>query len=397
MKKASLLLRSLNRLKIPGNGKSMMPVLWPNDSLYIKKIPFNRVRTDDIVLIQKNLRLISHRVIYRKNNYVITKGDNSLYSDGKAFPNHLVGVVYKIKRANKLIGHQTLYLLQSTHYFKEIVRLINALVKDRISYVILKGLPLHLYYKKAQPKRIYADCDVLIAKKDRNCALTVFSKLNYKVRSDTGHKIEFILNKKGSFPVIFDLHFEASFLMTQIADLDLLYPKKLMGELTSDFLQNRRAVAIRGEKFYLLSPSNQIIYLALHFFHHNFRGIFRLSFLDSIISQSRLKMADWQLIKEKIEKYKLHNFAYPVFFFLKKYYKTSFPKSFVSPKLYNFKNLNIFDDETRLQAGATRFKNIFYLSPISILLKIWVFLDPRIAYLTLSVLLKKFKRLFFSL
>ena len=144
----------------------MEPIFHENDVLYFKKIAFKSIKVNDIVSIKKGKQLISHRVIYKTNKYLVTKGDNNPISDGKIFPKQIIGKVYQVKRKGQIFDPEQLYLLQSTLYFQEIVKIKTKLDKQGINYVFLKGLPLHLYFEKTHPRRIYLDCDVLVDKKD---------------------------------------------------------------------------------------------------------------------------------------------------------------------------------------------------------------------------------------
>jgi len=55
----------------------------------------------------------------------------------------------------------------------------------------------------------------------------------------------------------------------------------------------------------------------------------------------------------------------------------------------DFKNLSIFDDEPRIKAGITRFKNLFFLSPRRWQNKVLIFVNPLVVYSILWVLIKK--------
>ncbi len=82
-------------------GDSMLPILHPNDVVQYKKINFKQIRINDIILVHKNKRLFTHRIIYKTDRYLITKGDNNLESDGKIYPRQIIGKVAKVKRDGK--------------------------------------------------------------------------------------------------------------------------------------------------------------------------------------------------------------------------------------------------------------------------------------------------------
>ena len=141
-------------------GSSMLPVILPKDGLYFKPITLHKLKTDDIIIFTLKDKLVTHRVIFKTTKYIIAKGDNNPFSDGKIFAKQIIGRVYKIKRNGKIFNLGDLYLIQSTVYFGEIIKIKKTLEKQKIDFLFLKGLPLHIYYEKKHPQRIYADCDV---------------------------------------------------------------------------------------------------------------------------------------------------------------------------------------------------------------------------------------------
>jgi signal peptidase I len=163
-KKINLLL-STGKIPLKSTGQSMLPILYENDIVYFKKISFSKIKVNDLIVFKMKSKLITHRVVYKTNKYLITKGDNNPASDGKIYPRKILGKVYKIKRNGQTFNPETFYLLQSTNYFQEIVKIKNEFDKKNINYVFLKGLPLHLYFEGSHPQRLYADCDVLVIKK----------------------------------------------------------------------------------------------------------------------------------------------------------------------------------------------------------------------------------------
>lgn len=386
-----------NNYSLKAEGESMKPLLLPDDNVFIKKVGFNKLQIGDIIVYKKNKRLITHRLIYKNKQHVITKGDNNLECDHKLLPKQIVGKVIKIKRDNIFFIPEQLYLIQSTHYLNEIIKLKQKFEKNNIDHVFLKGLPIHLFYENTHPKRFYADCDVLIDKKDFLKAEKIIEKEGYKKTfKQTGLVENNYFKIINGFSVIFDLHLEPAFLMTQFSGLEALYPQKLIDGLTEELLTNKKQIKIDDTKYYILDTNYLILYLALHLFHHNFRGAFRYQFLDTVIKKSRLSKNDWQNIQLTINKYQLTNFVSPVFILLKKHYQTPIAQSFLkqnkSPITYHLSPisaLNIFNDEPRVKAGINRFLNILVLSSNPWWKKIFVFLNPNVAYFICLIIWKK--------
>lgn len=398
------------RLKI--DGVSMLPLLKNGDVLFFRQIKFNKLRLNDIIIAQKGNIIFVHRIIYLGQSYVITKGDNSIVSDGRLYEKNIIAKAYQLKREDQTIDIDNIYLLQSSSYFQEIQKIKHKLEAADINFVFLKGLPLHLYFEKKHPRRIYADCDLLIEKSQWKKVLVIFKKNGYFL-SDTSYSVlhrklkdkptEFVFVKsiKG-LTIQFDIHLEVVFLFNQIGKIDHLYRQQLIDSLSNTFLHEKISVKVDSERYPILSRSNLIVYLALHFFHHNFLGIYRLEFLDTVardvISKSDAREIFHNCVS-KIKLYQLTNIVYPVFLLLEKYYHTPLSKDFLKSIKPNGKALeyieknilaqNIFDEQTRFNAGVTRFKHIFYLSPNTLPHKILVFFTPSVFYSFFWVAMRK--------
>jgi signal peptidase I len=395
----------------------MLPILRPNDIVYFKKTPFLKIKVNDLIIFKKKNQLITHRVIYKTKKYLITKGDNNPNCDGKIYPKQILGKVYQIKRNGQIFKPETFYLIQSTHYFSEIIKIKKEFDKENINYVFLKGLPLHLYFEGTHPKRLYADCDVLIDKKDFQKAEKILFSFGYQKANTSLSSFQKKLQDKkaenayfkiiNGFTVVFDLHLEVVFMMTQLGKLEALYPQKLIDNLNEEFLKTKRKIKINNEPFLILDTCYLILYLALHLFHHNFSGAFRYDFLDKVIKKSKISIKSWQEIALIIKKYQLNNFVFPVFFLLKKYYKTSVPPLFIrsiqpinplNRKLINkLTKINIFNDEPRIRAGIKRFLYLFIFSPSPFWKKILIIFNPQVIFAVLWVVWKKIKKLFLDL
>ena len=400
-------LLSLGKIPLKSQGQSMLPILHPNDIVYFKRIPFSKIKVDDLIVFKKKNQLITHRVIYKTKKYLIAKGDNNPNFDGKIYPQQILGKVYQIKRDGQIFKPETLYLIRSTHYFSEIVKIKKKFDKENINYVFLKGLPLHLYFEGTHPSRLYTDCDVLVDKKDFEKAQKILFSFGYQKADTSLSSFQKTLQDKkvenaywkmiNGFTVVFDLHLEVVFMMTQLGKLEALYPQKLIDKLTEDFLKTKREIKINNEKFLILDTYYLILYLSLHLFHHNFTGAFRYQFLDKVIRKTKVTPALTNQLIEAIKKYHLQNFVYPVFSLLKKHYQTPFPPFFLktikptSFNFINFKNLNIFNDESRLRAGIKRFLNLFLFSPSPFWKKLLIFFNPQVIFAVLWVAKKGIK------
>lgn len=393
MKKTSLFLQSLKRFKIPGDGKSMVPVLWPKDILYIKKLSFNKIKVDDIVLTHNEKFLFAHRVIYKNSDFVVTKGDNNTISDGKIAAEKIIGKVEKIKRGEKILHPEFIYLLQSSIYFEQLSLLVAIFKKEKINYVFLKGLPLYLSQYQSFPHRVYADCDLLINQTDFTKVKQILELNNFIVApvkianispAENKNVFEYSFHKNiNGLPVVLDLHLQTVFMINKLGSLNSLYSTSNVCSITKDFLSSRQKIIINNLSFYFLSKENQIIYLALHFFNHGFRGIFRLSLIHELVTKFNFTPNNWLYISKKIKHWETENFVFSVFILLRKKYNTKIPDSFlrsIQPNSNylrfidkNILNINIFDELSLIDGGVERFKNLFFLSPVPFLKRLFVF------------------------
>ncbi len=395
--------------KIKTFGRSMTPLLHDGDVVYFKAKKFSQIGVNDIICVHKNRKIFTHRVIYKTSKYLITRGDGNKLSDGKIYSENIIGVVNKVKRNGDIFDIETLYLLQSSIYFKETVSVKKLLLKMKVDFVFPKGPLLYMYFEKTYPRRIYSDSDILISSRQIKKVKKILTHLGYK-EIDTSlsamHKRIMKNSTKTSFfkavngfPVIFDIHYIINPAWT-LGNLDFLYPHELMEELTEKFIKESVQVDIQGEKFPILSGSNLIVYYALHIYHHNFNATYRLDFLDMVIKKTTV---DYEKITKTILDYKLENFVFACFAVLKKHYLTRFPEEFleeIKPDrgVVNFIDnkilkINIFDEQNRFDAGILRFKNRFYLSPNSFFVKALIFLNSQVIQAILWVLIIKFRKL----
>lgn len=413
MKNIFAILKQKKAFVLKSGGNSMNPVLLKEDVVYYRRTSYRQCHENDIILAQKGNKAFTHRIIYKKSNFLITKGDNNVLSDGKIYPRQVIGKVYQIKRNDQIFSPENFYLLQSTLYFKEIVKLKRTFKAEKINFVFLKGLPLHLYFEKSHPRRIYADCDILINKEYYDKAQGILIEYGYKKsdhslskihRDFQNHETEISFYKKiNNFYVVFDIHLEITPLYNQFGKMNGFYSDVLIQQLTKKSLDSKHRIKIENEIFDILTQEYLIIFLAIHAFRHNFKGVYRLEFLHKII----LKGVEWERLTQIIKYFKLQNIVYPTFILLQKYFDTPIPKSFFSKikpdkvKLkYIMKNIlttNIFGDEPRIKAGVNRFKNLFSLSPNPWWEKIQVFFNPAVIYSIFWVVARKFKwKRFFS-
>lgn len=385
----------------------MYPILRNNDIVYFKKIGFSQAKENDVLLIYKNSQFIVHRLIYKTRNYVITKGDNNDYNDGKISKRNIVGRAISIKRGRQCFNIKHFYLIQSSLYFKQ-TEIINQTLKNNgVDFIFIKGLPIYIHYFKKHSNRYYYDCDFLISSLNKKRVIKIMKKLGYKkIQNDILNKEENYWQESyykivGGFPIIFDIHYQVSFLMTQINTLNHIYPLKLVDKLSKQIINNKKLVKINGYDYPIISKVNLVFLLLLHFFHHNYQNIYQLNKINKLIIALSKEQLNQLIVL--IKNYKVNKYLYPCFYYLNKYFKTSVSTFFLG--VFTLENkqtinivdrlkLNIFDNKNRIDAGIIRFKILFYLSPQPLITRIFIFINKKVIGLIYKVLLKKIMKFF---
>lgn len=406
-------LSSNQRKPIKSFGYSMLPILRDGDIIYIKKVKFQNLRTNDIICFKKNKRFLTHRIIYRSKSYVITRGDNNAFADGKITTSKVIGKIYKIKRDKDYFSPDDIYLFQSTHYFNELITVTKLFDIYDLNYVFLKGLPLHLFYEKKLPKKIYADCDLLVHPKNLKKLLSLLINHGYKkynYTSELDKKLN-MFDREGEvsyykivngLKIIFDIHSEVVFSSTSIGKIKSFYSHGQINKLSDQILDNKRIVTLNNIKFPILTPDYLLLYLSLHFVNHNYRGIQRLEFISKILEIEIKKIGGNLLfnISKIAKEHNLLSFISPVFLLLLKYFPSRLLRKYINiftiSKFPFYKrhyiktkilNINIFDDQI---IGGEHFIQLFFLSSNHFLFKILVFLNLSILLGILLILYKKY-------
>jgi len=104
---ADIVLDSGNKIKAKTVGASMYPLIRNGDIAAIKSVSCEELNTGDIIAVvdKKNSHIILHRLIYKRNNQLITRGDISISKrmDSPVEKQELLGVLDKIRRGRKII------------------------------------------------------------------------------------------------------------------------------------------------------------------------------------------------------------------------------------------------------------------------------------------------------
>jgi len=99
---ASDVLRTFGTLRFAATGWSMLPTIWPNDTLVVERVRPDQIHLGDIVLAHRENRLCAHRVIslpkQSANPQWITQGDAMPAPDLPLRAEELLGRVVSLIR-----------------------------------------------------------------------------------------------------------------------------------------------------------------------------------------------------------------------------------------------------------------------------------------------------------
>lgn len=105
---ASEVLRSFGSLRFAATGWSMLPSVWPGETLAVQRVRADQVSVGDIVLVGRDRRLCAHRVISITENSgekrYRTQGDAMPMPDSPVIESELLGRVAYLIRAGKLVA-----------------------------------------------------------------------------------------------------------------------------------------------------------------------------------------------------------------------------------------------------------------------------------------------------
>lgn len=102
---AADVLRSFGSLRFREMGWSMLPSVWPGDTLVVSRVSREQVQVGDVVVVGRDGRLCTHRVVSVPENsgnpHWITQGDANSTPDRPVSEDELLGRVDYLIRAGR--------------------------------------------------------------------------------------------------------------------------------------------------------------------------------------------------------------------------------------------------------------------------------------------------------
>lgn len=106
---AAEVLHSSGHVRIQVTGWSMLPTLWPGDTLLIERAVSDEVSPGDIVLCARNRRFFVHRVVGKDESTIMTCGDAMPQPDPPVAHRGLLGKVrFVLRRGGRIEPARTL-------------------------------------------------------------------------------------------------------------------------------------------------------------------------------------------------------------------------------------------------------------------------------------------------
>ena len=101
-------LRSFGALRFSATGWSMLPAIFPGDTLMVERVSADQVEVGEVVLVGRNGRLCAHRVISREEDcgkpHWTTQGDSMPMPDPPVKQNEVLGRVNYVIRNGKCLA-----------------------------------------------------------------------------------------------------------------------------------------------------------------------------------------------------------------------------------------------------------------------------------------------------
>lgn len=98
-------LRSFGTLRLQVTGWSMLPAVWPGDTLLVETATAGDLMEGDIILFGHERRIFAHRIVKRSgNSSFLTRGDAMPQDDPTVYGQDVLGRVSSIVRNGKCIS-----------------------------------------------------------------------------------------------------------------------------------------------------------------------------------------------------------------------------------------------------------------------------------------------------
>ncbi len=140
-------------VELKATGWSMFPSIWPGAKLTLSMVPFDSLKTSDLIAFIHDNKAVMHRIIaiqeVQDGLFVQTQGDSMEHPDEPIAATAYLGKIILINGSNNHRAFKSVLELQRLRNMR-LKRIILKLIwfKDLIKHLKLKNLP-----KPSQPSR----------------------------------------------------------------------------------------------------------------------------------------------------------------------------------------------------------------------------------------------------
>jgi signal peptidase I len=104
---AAEVLRSSGKLRLQVMGWSMLPNIWPGDTLLVEYVEPSKMVEGEIILFRRDRRLFAHRIVRSEAAEIVTRGDSMAAPDSPVEKDEILGRVTSIMRNGKSLQPRT--------------------------------------------------------------------------------------------------------------------------------------------------------------------------------------------------------------------------------------------------------------------------------------------------
>ena len=90
-------------IRIRVTSQSMAPLINTGDMILVESVPVQEIACGEIVIFKNGSDLLTHRLVSKKGDSLITKGDANLFPDGRLSSQEVIGWVTAIERKARII------------------------------------------------------------------------------------------------------------------------------------------------------------------------------------------------------------------------------------------------------------------------------------------------------
>jgi len=106
---AADVVRQFGEVCLKVTGTSMLPSVWPGDMLTVRQRNFAELLPGHIVLCYRNQAFVAHRVVAKRDDGLITRGDSLSYEDRPFRDEEVLGQVVSILRQGRSVDPSPLW------------------------------------------------------------------------------------------------------------------------------------------------------------------------------------------------------------------------------------------------------------------------------------------------